>query len=152
MVFRGYMTLPWLYGSFAWLNGFSSWLYVITWLYDFGALISFFCVLIPFFRVVRSFWMVKQLSRGYMLRWRGYSVYFGCLYGFPWFCDFSVVIRFFCCFSYRFSAWLYVIAWLYNFGVVIVLLGGYTAMCRNALQHTVTCEFGFAKVFLPSNN
>jgi len=46
MVFHGYMTFPWLYCSFAWLNGFSSWLYVIAWLYDFGALISSFWVVI----------------------------------------------------------------------------------------------------------
>jgi len=49
MVCRGYMTFPWLYGSFAWFNGCSSWLYVTACIYDFGALISLFCVVLPFF-------------------------------------------------------------------------------------------------------
>ena len=74
-VFRAYMTFPLLYGSFAWLNGFSSWLYVIAWLYNSGPLISFFCMVIHFFRVVISFCAVIQLSRGYMVLCHGYLVH-----------------------------------------------------------------------------
>ena len=72
MVFRGYMTFPWLYGSFAWLNGFprgymllrgyitpahlyrsfawlntsSAWLYHFAWLYNFRVVIWFFAMVI----------------------------------------------------------------------------------------------------------
>ena len=109
---------------------FSSWLYVIAWLYNSGTLISFFCMVIHFFCVVISFCVVIQLSRGYMVLCRGYlvhlSVYvvfrgymtFPWLYGSPWLCDFSVAIRFFCVLN-GFCSCLYVIARVYDFGVVM---------------------------------
>jgi len=86
--FRDCMSFPWLYGSFAWLNGFSSWLYVIAWLYNSGTLII---VLLHGY---------TRLPRGYIIL-RGYTTFawlyasliclfnsFACLYGFQWLYDF----------------------------------------------------------------
>ena len=115
------------------------WLYGFSWLYVSSTVIRFFCVVIVFQRgyiILRGYttfaWLYASLA--WLL------VHFACLYGFPLLYDFSVVIRFFCVVIPFFRV------------VIIVLLGGCTAMCRNALQRTVTCEFGFGNVSLPSSN
>jgi len=72
MVFRGYITFPWLYGSFPWLNGFprgymlqrgyitSAHLYhSFAWLYRFSAWLYGFVSLYNFRVVICFFGMVK---------------------------------------------------------------------------------------------
>jgi len=141
------MTLVWLYG-------FSSWLYVIAWLYNSGTLLSFFCMVIHFFCVVMSFCVVIQLSRGYMILCRGYLVHLSVYMVFHGYMTFPWLYGSFALLNV-FSSWLYVIAWLYNSGtlvsffcmvihfvcvvisfcVVIQLSRGYMVLCRGDLVH-----------------